>query len=120
MEGTLNQAVPSGDIFPSIEELCEKIFEEPLFNRRMLIAEAYIKKLMRTDEISLPFFNGVGLYFKTERNRYLKTAWPGTSATANARYRGFFLDAVGTTPKQLMSLVRYQSVWHGVGCLAKY
>ena len=110
MEGTLNQAVPSGDIFPSIEELCEKIFEEPLFNRRMLIAEAYIKKLMRTDEISLPFFNGVDYILRQKGTGTLKQL-ARHLCYSERQVQRIFLDAVGTTPKQLMSLVRYQSVW---------
>lgn len=110
MAGTLNQALPPGDMFPSIEELCEKIFEEPSFCGRMLIAEAYIKNLMRLADISPPFFNGVDYILRQRGTGTLKQL-SRHLCYSERQVQRIFLDTVGTTPKQLMNLVRYQSVW---------
>ncbi len=110
MEGTLNQALDPREIFPGMEELCERIFAQGDFKARIAVAEAYLEEQFDVSRLNAPFFNGVEFMLKRKGKSTLRqlTQHLGYSQRQTQR---IFQRVMGVSPKQAMSLVRYQCLW---------
>lgn len=80
------------------------------FTEKIILAEQYLAELFDFGNISTSFFNGVDFIVKKKGVGTLKQLSEYLCYSKRQRQRTF-IDAVGITPKYLMNLVRYQSIW---------
>lgn len=113
MEGMLNQALDPRGIFPGVEELCERIFEQENFKARMDLAEAYLKGQVEMSRLNAPFFNGVEFMLKQKGSGTLRKLSQHLCYSQRQTQR-IFQSAMGVSPKQAMNLIRYQSLWQEI------
>ena len=110
MKDTLNQAVAPDDFFPGVREMGERIFEIKDFRIRMLAAEEYVKSLIHSGQVCLPFFDGIDFILKHKGVSTLKGLAEHLCYSERQTQR-IFMKSLGITPGYYMDLVRYQSVW---------
>lgn len=110
MTATLNQVYPPDEFFPGVQELGKRIFDTDSFQKRIRIAEEYIKRLVDFGPASQPFFDGMDYILNHKGVSTLKELSEHLCYSKRQTQR-IFTKALGITPGYFMDLVRYQSVW---------
>lgn len=110
MTKTLNQVIDPYEIFPAFKNFSISIFSVQKFQERIFLAEQYLSSLLDLGNISAPFFNGVDFMIKKNGVGTLKQLAEFLCYSERQTQR-IFVDAIGITPKHMMNLVRYQSIW---------
>lgn len=110
MENTLNKLILPEEIFPHIIGFSKQIFSEQSFSRRINIAEKYICSLINLYKGSSAFFNSVNFLLKHNGVATLVDLSKHTCYSKRQIQRIFF-NTIGTSPKQIMDLIRYQFIW---------
>lgn len=110
MRNTLNNVIDPQNMFPSISELCERIFEAESFKVRVIIAETYFAGFLYEQKGTDTFLNAIDFMIKNHGLGTL-TELSEHVCYSKRHVQRMMQEAVGIAPKYLMNLIRYQSIW---------
>ncbi len=113
MANTLNKIIAPAAIFPAIDELAERLFSVPSFGGRMALAEKYLMELIDNGKSKTHFLQCVE-YMITNQGVGSLADLASYVCYSKRQLQRIFFNTLGISPKHMMNLIRYQSIWQEI------